>query len=55
MQVSVNQERTILESDYDDNISYALIRIAGSKVVVLERGYGSGPDDPERLVLDPWW
>jgi hypothetical protein len=39
---------SILETDEGDNVSYALIRVEGSTITVLERGYGTDPWDPKK-------
>ena len=39
---------SILETDEDDNVSYTLIRVEGSTITVLERGYGTDPWDPKK-------
>lgn len=50
---------SIIESDEADNVSYSLIRVAHQPegrftVDLLERGYGTGPDDPDKEVVDEW-
>lgn len=42
----------VLESDETDNSSYALIRVTGDEVEVLERGRGDSPWDPARVLAD---
>ena len=42
----------ILETDESDNQSYALIRIEGTDITVLERGLGSDPWDPAKQLVD---
>lgn len=43
---------TIVESDEADNDAYALIRVEGDCVRVLERGYGPGPWAPTEVLED---
>lgn len=43
------------ETNERDNYAYALIRVAGTRVKILERGYGMDPWDPRREVVRPWW
>ena len=45
----------VLESDESDNSGYALIRITGSEVEILERGRGLHPWDRSKTVLPDWW
>jgi hypothetical protein len=42
----------ILESDEGDNASYALIRIEGETIDVVERGLGTDPWDPGKIIVD---
>lgn len=53
VRVTADSKAWILESNETDNTSYALIRIAGDTIEVLERGLGSSPWDPAKeLVAD---
>jgi hypothetical protein len=40
----------VLETDEDDNMGYSFIRVRGNDVEVLERGYGEGPWDNQRIL-----
>lgn len=40
----------VLESDESDNSSYAFVRVTGTDVEILERGYGASPFDPARVL-----
>jgi hypothetical protein len=40
----------VLESNEHDNTSYAYIRVRGNAITVLERGRGSGPWDPHKVL-----
>ncbi|MFT5223324.1 MAG: hypothetical protein ACI867_001639 [Glaciecola sp.] len=42
----------VLESSETDNASYAYLRITGNVIEVLERGRGSDPWDPAKVVVD---
>lgn len=42
---------TILESDEEDNAAYAYIAARGSCVRLLERGRGTSPWDPDKVVI----
>jgi hypothetical protein len=48
---TVDIENQILESDESDNSAYALVKVVGDKVQLLERGQGSSPFDPDRTVF----
>jgi lysyl oxidase len=39
----------ILESNEEDNVGYALVRVTGARVELLERGYGFSPWDPSHI------
>jgi hypothetical protein len=41
----------VLEENENDNASYALIRVTGEKVDILERGWGSDPWDTHKVVF----
>ena len=43
------------ETNERDNYAYALVEVTGTKVKVLERGYGKDPWDPRRKVVRAWW
>jgi hypothetical protein len=43
---------SIVESDETDNTAYTWFRVAGRTVEVLERGIGSGPADPAKILVD---
>lgn len=43
------------ETNERDNYAYALIEVEGTRVDVLERGYGKDPWDPHKEVVRPWW
>ncbi|MDQ4145886.1 MAG: hypothetical protein M3198_19495 [Actinomycetota bacterium] len=40
----------IKETNESDNRGYALLRIVDHEIRVLERGYGSHPSDPKKMV-----
>ena len=42
----------VIESDETDNVAYTHVAVAtDGSIEVVERGYGSGPSDPARVVL----
>ena len=47
-----NQDEQLKETDYSDNMSYAYIEVTGDQVKLLERGYGTDPWDPKKVVLN---
>jgi hypothetical protein len=49
----INPQRRFLETDYDDNVAYTYFQVSGDEVRVLERGHGTDPWDPHKVVLDP--
>ncbi|MBW3657443.1 MAG: hypothetical protein KY457_02320 [Actinobacteria bacterium] len=49
---TADPDGVIRETDRSDNSSYASFVITGAEVKVCERGYGSGPGDPERRVIE---
>lgn len=46
--------RDILETNENDNWSYAYIEVSGNNITVLERGYGRSPWDPRKIVEPRW-
>lgn len=52
VRVTIDVLDNVLETDETDNASYALVRITGNEVEILERGQGSDPWDPAKLVHD---
>ena len=42
----------VLESDETDNASYAYVEVTGTDVRIIERGYGSSPFDPDKVIAD---
>ena len=53
IQVEADPNDTIRESDDGDNRGYAYVRVGGEDVRLIERGTGSSPWDPDKVVLDP--
>jgi hypothetical protein len=49
---STDSNDEIVETNDDDNASYALVQITGNEVHLVERGYGEGPWDPNHVVDD---
>ncbi len=52
VRVTIDVLDNVLETDETDNASYALVRVIGDAVEVLERGIGQDPWDPARVVHD---
>ncbi|MCA1726384.1 MAG: hypothetical protein LC722_01635 [Actinobacteria bacterium] len=50
IRVHGNAADSIVESNHNDNDSYAYVRVTGSSVEVLERGFGASPWDPGKVV-----
>lgn len=48
---TVDKGDTTLETDETDNASYALIRVSGRRVELLERGQGASHLDPDKVVF----
>lgn len=51
----VDSSDFILESNERDNVGYAYIQVDGGSVSLLERGQGSSPWDPRKVVFREWW
>lgn len=49
---TVDAQNAILETDETDNTSYALIKVVGRSIDVIERGRGTDPWDPEKVVYE---
>ncbi len=50
VRVKTDASRDIKEINEADNIGYALLHIEGDQIEVLERGYGTDPWDPKKVV-----
>jgi hypothetical protein len=48
---TVDKGDTTLETNENDNSAYALIRVVDHQVDLLERGQGSSPFDPDKVVF----
>ncbi len=55
IQVIVDPDRNVLETDETDNVAYALVEVQGTEITVLERGRGTDPWDPEKDILEDWF
>jgi hypothetical protein len=53
MRMRVNAKRSFLEDEYTNDVAYTYFAVRGNDVRVLERGRGTGPWDPHKVVLDP--
>jgi hypothetical protein len=49
---TVDKPGEVRETDETDNTSYALIRVTGEAIELLERGRGKSPWDPKKVVFD---
>ena len=47
----VDKPGEVLESNEEDNVSYAYIRVTGEAIEILERGRGESPWDSRRVVF----
>jgi hypothetical protein len=51
VRTTVDKSNTTLETNDDNNSSYALIRVTGRNVDLVERGFGMSPFDPHKVVF----
>jgi hypothetical protein len=51
LRVTVNASRTVLTVPRDLNTGYALVRVVGERVTILERGQGDSPWDARKRVF----
>ena len=51
IRATVDQTNLIVESNDDDNTAYALARITGEEIELVERGQGTDPWDPRKVVF----
>lgn len=51
VRTTVDKSNTTLETDEQDNSAYALIKITGKRVDIVERGWGTSHLDPARKVF----
>ena len=51
VRTTVDKSNTTLETNENDNASYAYIRVTGRSIDLLERGWGEGPFDPHKVVF----
>jgi hypothetical protein len=49
--ITIDIEHHVLQSSYAHNTSYALVRVTGDTVDELERGIGTSPWDPHKVVF----
>lgn len=49
---TVDKPDEVVETDETDNASYALVRVVGERVDILERGQGRSPWDRRKLVFE---
>jgi hypothetical protein len=53
LRMIVNADRHLLETDYSNNAAYAYVQVVGNHVRIIERGHGTDPWDPHKVVEDP--
>jgi hypothetical protein len=53
LRMLINPAHKFLETDYANNAAYTEFQVAGNTVRVLERGRGTDPWDPHKIVLGP--
>jgi hypothetical protein len=53
LRVVANPDHNILETTYDNDTAYAYLEIRGNHVRIIERGHGTSPWDPHKVVEDP--
>jgi hypothetical protein len=51
VRVTLDPDNHVLETNKDDNSSYALIRVVADTVQLIERGQGLSPFDPNKVVF----
>jgi hypothetical protein len=51
VRTTVDKSNTTLETDETDNSAYAYAKITGRRVELIERGWGTGPFDPQKTVF----
>ena len=51
LRVTVNAGHQVLEPNYANDDAYAYIHIVGDNITLIERGQGSSPWDPNRVVF----
>ncbi len=51
VRATVDIQNSVLETDETDNVGYAYIRVVGNEVLELERGQGTDPWDPAKVVF----
>lgn len=52
IRMASNDDGRIVETDYSDNLSYVHFRVTGTDIEVFERGIGTGPRDPHKMIVD---
>jgi hypothetical protein len=51
VRATVDKSNTTLETDESDNVAYAFLRVTGRRIDELERGQGTSPFDPDKVVF----
>jgi lysyl oxidase len=55
VRVAVDSGGHVRETTGSDNSAYALVRIDGAEIEIKERGRGTDPWDPDKVVIRDWW
>ena len=51
IRITIDVRHEVLETNYDNNTAYALVKVVGDTVAELERGQGQSPFDPRKVVF----
>ncbi len=55
VRATVDKRGRVKETNERNNVGYALISVTGLDVALLERGRGTDPWDPNKVVIRDWW
>jgi hypothetical protein len=55
LRFEVDPQDGLLETDETNNSSYVTFQVDGTQITVTERGYGRGPEDPGRSIVEAPW
>lgn len=55
LRVVVDRNGYILETNENDNVDYSYIELRGETVRLIDRGRGSDPWDPRKVIIKEWW
>lgn len=51
IRISIDVRHEVLETRYDNNVAYALVKVVGDSVSLIERGQGTSPFDARKVVF----